>query len=117
KERAANESGPVEIKAHIPGPLQIRSPELQTDLKGDLDVEVAAGVPKLSGDLEATWGWVEILGRKYTLEHANVSFGGEPEPDPALDIRVTREVGEADIVIEVHGTARRPKLELSSDPP
>src|SRR5439155_25125148 len=35
----------------------------------------------------------------------------------ALNIRVTRELQQATLVIEIRGTARKPELALSSEPP
>ncbi|HZS38955.1 MAG TPA: translocation/assembly module TamB domain-containing protein, partial [Polyangia bacterium] len=42
--RAAQAGAQAELKAHIPGPFKVRSPELMTDLKGDLDVELVGTV-------------------------------------------------------------------------
>ena len=62
-------------------------------------------------------GWLELHGRRYSIERARVGFGGEAEPDPELDVRLTRELAETRLIIEVHGTAKKPQLTLTSDPP
>jgi autotransporter translocation and assembly factor TamB len=117
KARAATAGAQADLKAHIPGPFRVRSPELMTDLKGDLDVELVGPVARVSGDVETTWGWVSLLNRRWEIDHARASFDGNPDPNPALDVRVTRDVGQATILIDVHGTARKPELALSSEPP
>src|SRR5205814_9803888 len=86
-------------------------------LKGDLDVIAGGGEPRITGEVESLSGWVELLGRRYTLERVRVGFDGSEEVNPELDVRVTRQVSEATIVIEVHGTAKKPQLVLASEPP
>ncbi len=107
----------ADIAAHIPGPFKVRSAELMTDLQGDLDIKLVDGVPKIYGSVETTWGHLELLGRRYEIERVRASFGGQVDPDPALDVRVTRQITGTQIVIEVHGTAKKPHLVLSSEPP
>jgi translocation and assembly module TamB len=119
KKRAkeAEDSGTaLELRARIPGPFHVRSKEISTDLKGTLLVSVA-GETSISGHVEASGGWIELLGRHYTIDKARVGFGGGEEIDPTLDIKLTRELSETMIVIEVHGTAKKPTLVLASDPP
>lgn len=105
----------ADVIAHIPGPFSVQSPELSADLKGELDVRIADGEARLYGHAETRSGRVELLGRRYHIERARVSFDGSP--DPALDVRITREVSHATVVIEVHGTLKNPDLVLASDPP
>lgn len=117
--RKAAESAPAtsQIAAHIPGPFHVRSKELSTDLKGDLDIEIVGPVARITGTVESLGGWMELLGRRYNLDKVRVGFGGEADPDPELDIRLTRELTQTMIVIEVHGTAKKPQVVLASDPP
>jgi translocation and assembly module TamB len=119
KAEAANEDTTprADVIAHIPGPFHVRSRELTADLKGDLDVKLVAGVPKISGTAETTWGHVEVLNRRYEIDHARVSFDGDVDIDPALDVRITREITDTRVIVEVHGTAKKPTLVLASDPP
>jgi translocation and assembly module TamB len=115
--RQANLRTTARLSAHIPGPFFIRSKELNADLKGQLQIELTGRAAKLSGTVESTWGAVEILGRRYNLERARLGFDGSAEPNPQLDIRATRDIRDATIAIEVRGTAKKPQLVLTSDPP
>ena len=105
------------LKAHIPGPFRVRSSELGTDLNGDLDVEILGEVLRITGTVDSTWGRIELLGRSYEIEHVHVSFDGSPKLDPTLDLRITRAVDAATVIIRVRGTLSRPHIELSSEPP
>jgi hypothetical protein len=107
----------AKVIAHVPGPFQIRSREIEADVRGQFDVIVSDGKPRLYGYGEATWGRVELFGRHYQLERARIDFGGQAEPNPTVDIKLTREITGTTIVVEVHGTAKKPQLVLASDPP
>src|SRR5262249_29146864 len=86
-------------------------------LAGQIELRLDAGVPRLYGHVEATGGSVELLSRRYEIERARVTFDGEPGLQPRLDVRITRPLPRATIVIEVRGTPDAPELELTSDPP
>ena len=58
--------------------------------------------------MHTSGGWFELLGRRYNIEKVRVGFGGESEPNPELDVRLTRELSQTRIIIEVHGTAKKP---------
>jgi len=117
RKEAERETAEIALVAHIPGPFHVRSKEMWTDLKGELQVAIAGPVARISGHAEAVGGWFELLGRRYSIERARVGFGGEAEPNPELDVRLTRELSETRLVIEVHGTAKKPELVLASEPP
>jgi translocation and assembly module TamB len=95
----------------------VRSKELSTDLSGQIEVAIVGPVMRLTGQVHTDGGWLELLGRRYNIEKARVGFGGGNELDPELDVRITRELSQTMLIIEVHGTAKKPKLVLSADPP
>ena len=117
REEAEKEPATTELVAKIPGPFHVRSKELSTDLAGHLTVAIVGPVVRLTGAVHTEGGWLELLGRRYNIEKVRVGFGGGDEIDPELDIRLTRELSQTRLIIEVHGTAKKPKLVLSSDPP
>ena len=121
KQTAAVEAGTaldLDVTTQIPGPFHIRSEELQVDMKGELDIRVHGPDVALTGALEAlTGGRMEILGKRYTIEKIRVGFDGSPVIDPELDIKITRELDYAVIGIEVTGSASKPEVNLTSDPP
>jgi autotransporter translocation and assembly factor TamB len=107
----------AEVIAHIPGPFQVRSRDVDADLRGQLDVLISDGKPRLHGHAETTWGRIELFGRRYEIEHARADFDGKAQLNPAIQVRLTREVSGTIIIVEVHGTAKKPELVLASDPP
>lgn len=112
--------GPVpatRVKLRLPGPFHVRGPELDIELQGELDAEVVDGQARVLGTVGASKGWVEITGRRYALLRANASFDGSADVNPALDIRLEREVKNATLVIKIKGTARSPRIEMRAEPP
>ena len=105
----------VELLAHIPGPFRVDSPELHAELRGELEVRATDGEIGIYGHVETTAGEVELLGRSYEIELARASFDGEP--DPVVEVRLTREISDATVVIALRGRASAPELELASEPP
>jgi translocation and assembly module TamB len=118
REQAEKSAATTQLTALIPGPFHVRSKELSTDLRGKLEVAIVGPVTRIRGHVEQmSNGWLELLGRRYNIDKASIGFTGEAEPNPELDIRLTRDITDTTIVIEVRGTAQKPQLVLASDPP
>ena len=106
------------LVARIPGPFRVRAPELNADLQGTIELVVdGAGRLKLGGSAEAQEGTFELLGRRYVIERARVAFTGATPPNPALDLRLARQLPTTRVVVAVQGTLSQPTITLSSDPP
>lgn len=111
----------TQVTVEMPGPFVISGPEVKTDLQGHVDAELhseggARGDPIIHGDLHALNGWLEILGRRYQIDRAQVSLSGEVPPNPLLDISISRKVEDATIYILITGTAQKPVISFRSDP-
>lgn len=107
------------VAIELPTAFAISGPEVRTNLGGHLDAELgaqSAAGPIVTGDIRSSGGWVEILGRRYQLDRAQVSMSGEVPPNPLLNIVLWRKLDDATIYILVGGTARRPTITFRSDP-
>ncbi|HNN93937.1 MAG TPA: translocation/assembly module TamB domain-containing protein, partial [Pseudomonadota bacterium] len=109
------------VDVNMPGPFVINGPEVKTDLQGHVRAELRSsggtrGDPIIQGDLHAMNGWLEILGRRYQIDRAQVSMSGEVPPNPLLDISISRKVEDATIYILVTGSAKKPVISFRSDP-
>lgn len=105
------------LRVRIPGPFYLRSSEVSATAEGDLRIALHGSQVAITGAARVTGGWIDLLGRRYEIDRAVVSFSGGPEIDPELDVRIFRRLQEARVVIEVRGTATRPKIALRSEPP
>jgi len=91
------------------------------DLEAETDVRATTG-PK--GKLRLH-GWaglrkggiLDLMGARYTVERAKVRFTGKPEPDPTLDVVLSRHIQTVLVLIGVGGSAKAHKLSFKSDPP
>ncbi|MCU1282720.1 MAG: hypothetical protein JWM53_6266, partial [bacterium] len=106
----------VFVAVRVGGPFQLRSREADLDLGGELGVTIAGGALRIDGIVEAQQGSVELLGKRYVVERAQLAFGGAPD-DPELHLRVTRRLGRATIAVVIEGTAKNPTVRLSCEPP
>lgn len=107
----------LELGVRLSKPLELRGPEINTDLHGQIDVQVRGEEVRLTGALETSSGWIDVFGNRFTIDHVRVGFGGGATIDPTLDIRVTRQRGDVSLAVNVSGTASKPRINLSSDPP
>jgi translocation and assembly module TamB len=118
--QAAEEAKPppdIEVAITTPGAIQVRSPEAKLDLRLDLRVARAVGGLGVWGHIDGPNGQLTLLGRRYAVDRLHVSFDGAARPNPTLDVRVTRPMSDALMMVDVHGTANAPQVTFRSDPP
>jgi autotransporter translocation and assembly factor TamB len=106
----------VDATLSMPGPFHVRSRELRLDLNGQVQLSVRGRELQLHGDVEGGEGTIELIGQRYAIERARATWNGAPS-DPYLDVRMTRQVRDSTLIIEVRGTIQKPQLEVRSEPP
>ncbi len=79
---------------------------------GELKLEVGAGIG-LDGTIATETGNVEVLGRRYRLDHGIVDFDGSL--DPRLDIQMMHDFRSMTLTVDIGGRSSEPDLRLSSD--
>jgi autotransporter translocation and assembly factor TamB len=121
---ATTTSAPVRARviARLLGPFAIHSTardgQLGIDLalKGKLDLDLDGKSARINGAIEADGGEATLFSRPFAIERARVVFDGKPVPDPTVDLRITRDVGEATVVVQATGSLRKPKVEWFAEP-
>ena len=68
------------------------------------------------GKIKEINGRVEQAPKLFNVVDSSIVFRGLKEINPLLDIEVQHELPDVLIFIDIHGDAKRPKLEFSSDP-
>jgi len=109
----------TQVAVELPPAFVVTGPEVKTNVQGHIDAELGAlspSGPSVTGEIRTLGGWVEILGRRYQLERAQVSMSGEAPPNPLLNIVLSRKLDDTTIYIVVGGTARKPTITFRSDP-
>jgi translocation and assembly module TamB len=105
------------VQVQLERPASLHGEQLQLAVAGAISVEAGGGrATSLDGRLSAgKGGWLEPPGgRRFTVERARAQFDGGL--DPRLDVRATRELTDALLIIEIDGRLSDPRTHLFSDP-
>jgi hypothetical protein len=106
----------MDIQLVIPSGLWLRGQGLEVELSGDLQVVQKGSKPAVTGELQALRGFFRLLGRTFFVERGLVSFYGEEELNPELDLRLACQLEATKFWVDFTGTLLEPKLALTSDP-
>lgn len=108
----------LELDVDIPRQSWIKGSGANIEVQGRLDVDKSYKEPYvITGNIDVVRGDYQFMGRLFNIESGTVSFRGKKIVDPFLDLRATYEVSSVEVYINVSGTAEKPKIQLTSDPP
>jgi translocation and assembly module TamB len=96
----------------------VRGRGLESEWQGTLKVAGTAADPTVTGRLGVVRGEFSLMGQTFRLARdSGIIFTGGNAQDPQLDI--TAEVHTSDVVAQalVKGTASKPEIDFTSDPP
>jgi len=106
----------VKVDVTIPSGVWIRGRQIDAELSGELSVaQGAAGLPTVTGDLKVGQGSFTLLGRRFEAKEGSVTFYGDDELDPTLDLTLTSTIDNVTVDVLLSGTASKPELELQAD--
>ncbi len=107
----------LDITVSLPGPVLVRGHGLDSRWHGRLNITGTTDAPKITGNLVADRGSVDLFGKSFVVTRGKITFDGGATLDPVLDI--VAQVSAADITaqINIDGLASAPKITLSSTPP
>ncbi len=108
----------LDLDVDIPSDSWVKGGGANIEVEGKLDVNKNYKEPYLiTGNIDVLRGDYQFSGRLFKIESGTVSFSGKKITDPFLDLRATYEVSGVEVYINITGTAEKPKIQLSSDPP
>jgi translocation and assembly module TamB len=90
---------------------------LNATLSGQLAVRERPGDPTLGSGQIRVAGIYKAYGQDLKIETGRLLFASTPLNNPQLNIVAVRDLEEVDARLQVTGTAERPILTVSSDPP
>jgi translocation and assembly module TamB len=96
--------------------LLISGHGLDAELAGEMQVRGTAANPQPSGGLKVQRGTFGALGQSLTFSQGSVDFIGAGIADPALHFVANTTANNITATITIGGTARSPKITLSSVP-
>jgi translocation and assembly module TamB len=123
----------IDVRLRLPSNLVIKGQDINPTGSspiglGNLNVTVAGDVRamkrpgdttvRLRGNIQTVRGTYQFQGRRFDIQRdGQIQFTGGDQIDPRLDLRATRLISGVEATVRVQGTARQPKLSLSSQPP
>ncbi|RUQ67150.1 hypothetical protein EJ913_20970 [Azospirillum doebereinerae] len=90
----------------------VRGRGLDAELSGQLRIGGTAAAPELTGRFSMLKGQLDLLARNFTFKRGNFDFDGSL--DPRLDLMAEATANSVTAQVVVSGTARQPKIELTS---
>jgi translocation and assembly module TamB len=75
---------------------------------------------RVSGRVETRRGYAELVGKRFTIERANLFFTGSEEVDPLVDVMAVHEVagrGSDQVIVYVTGPLSEPEIRFGSNVP
>ena len=108
----------MDVQASIPRNTWVKGRGANIEIKGTFDIKKEyGGHIKIFGTANTVRGSYKILGKLFTIRRGTVSFRGQDEINPLLDIQALYEVSNVNAFINIVGTAKKPEIKFSSDPP
>ncbi|MBW1712717.1 MAG: translocation/assembly module TamB domain-containing protein [Deltaproteobacteria bacterium] len=108
----------LDLEINLGQALKIQGEGLKAELSGLLKaVKEASGPVQVTGKMKVKKGTFARFGRRFTLEGGDITFSGRTPPDPTLNIKARNRVKQVDVNLNIAGTAAKPELLLSSQPP
>lgn len=95
----------------------MRGRGLDSEWRGDLDVQGTAGQPLLVGTLQVIRGRFDFLDKTFDLTQGAISFFGSSPPVPVLDFTAQSKMKDITAILKVSGPAAAPVIDITSDPP
>ena len=108
----------MDLNVNMPGNAWVKGKGANIEIKGKIGVTKKYTKPLiLTGNITTVRGTYEFFGKLFKIQRGEVSFRGTPEINPFLDVTALYKVSNVNVFVNVSGTAEKPKIELSSEPP
>lgn len=118
EEPPLSEAVALDVTLRVERNAWIRRPDAQIELAGHLRVTKEPGAPpRIAGTVRLVRGWYAFQGRRFDIDEGAIVFSGQSPPDPSFEVRASHRSGEYRVLIVIGGSATKPTLDLTSDPP
>ena len=106
----------LSVKVEAPQAVFIRGRGLDAEVGGQFTVSGDPGKPSVLGSLTLRRGTFNLAGHRLDFTRGNVALETATTIDPLLDFAATTTVNSTIIEVDITGTSRAPKIELTSTP-
>jgi translocation and assembly module TamB len=112
----ANNGVRLALNVQAPQAVFVRGRGLDAEVGGQFSVTGDPGAPAVQGNLSLRRGNFNLLGHRLNFTRGNVSLMTATTIDPLLDFAATTTVQGTTIEVDITGSSRAPKIELTSSP-
>jgi translocation and assembly module TamB len=112
----ANNGVRLALTIQAPQAVFVRGRGLDAEVGGQFTVTGDPGAPAVLGNLTLRRGNFNLLGHRLNFTRGNVSLVSATTLDPLLDFAATTTVQGTTIGVDVTGSSRAPKIEITSSP-
>jgi translocation and assembly module TamB len=107
----------LDVSVEMPGQVFVRGRGLDSEWRGRVHVIGTTAEPSITGKLEVVHGTYDFLGKTANLTSGTITFLGGKRIDPEINIEAQASSTDVIAIIKITGTATRPSIKLTSDPP
>lgn len=107
----------LDISVRAPDSIFIAGRGLDSEWSGDFQIDGTHTAIGTTGKLELVKGHFIISGRAFKLTAGSLSFSGEPEEMPYLNLEATMDIKDISIIARLKGPLNDPQITLQSTPP
>ncbi len=116
-ELAGESSLDIDLALIVPPGTWIRGQGAELEAEGRLRYSQRPGEPgRYDGKLRTVRGSYRLQGRTLTVDRGTLTFGGQTDFDPDLDVAASARVGAVTLLVTLAGRLSNPQVVLSSDP-
>ena len=112
----ANNGVRLALNVQAPQAVFVRGRGLDAEVGGQFSVTGDPGAPAVQGNLSLRRGDFNLLGHRLVFKRGNVSLVTATTIDPLLDFAATTNVQGTTIEVDITGSSRAPKIEITSSP-
>jgi translocation and assembly module TamB len=116
KPAPANNGVRLALTIQAPQAVFVRGRGLDAEVGGQFTVSGDPGAPSVLGNLTLRRGTFTLIGHRLEFTRGNVSLVSATTIDPLLDFAATTTVQGTTIEIDITGSSRAPKIDLTSSP-
>jgi translocation and assembly module TamB len=106
----------LDLTIDAPQAVFVRGRGLDAEVGGQFTVRGNPEAPQVIGNLTLRRGKFDLVGHQLDFTRGNVALANVNEIDPELDFVATTTVSSTMIEVDIAGTARAPKIALTSSP-
>ncbi|HEV8391324.1 MAG TPA: translocation/assembly module TamB domain-containing protein, partial [Dongiaceae bacterium] len=106
----------LDLAVDAPQQVAVRGRGLDVELGGALKIGGTADKPVIDGALKLRHGSLDIAGKHLDFTEGTLTFEGGEQIDPILDLTAVSRARDLQVTAKVEGSAREPRITLSSVP-